>query len=121
MSDFRNPNLGLVDSRTGGWRENLGKSRVPLNYPKSAQWWTGKAPVHGVCPGVNDNGRIRALPMPCLKTCTRQTVLDYFDNGWTLTEVLFSSLLTDEAFYRPPYHGLRHPLISTLRILPFFT
>lgn len=111
MSDFRNPNLGLVDSRSGGWRENLGKSRIWLDYPKSAQWWTGKAPVHGVCPGVNENGRIRALPMPCLKTCTRQNVLDYFDNGWTLTEVLFSSLLTDEAFYRPPYHGLRHPLI----------
>jgi len=38
-------------------------------------------------------------------------VLDYFNNGWTLTETLFSGLNSDEAFYRPPYHGLRHPLI----------
>jgi 5-histidylcysteine sulfoxide synthase len=35
----------------------------------------------------------------------------YFANGWVLTELLFAALMDDEAFYRPPYHGLRHPLI----------
>lgn len=49
--------------------------------------------------------------MPHFDTCTRQSVLDYFNNGWTLTESLFLSLNSDEAFYRPPYHGLRHPLV----------
>ena len=34
-----------------------------------------------------------------------------FDNGWTLTELLFAGLQGEEAFYRPPYHHLRHPMI----------
>lgn len=42
---------------------------------------------------------------------TRQQALDYFDNTWCLTEVLFSALQGEEAFYRPPYHALRHPFI----------
>jgi 5-histidylcysteine sulfoxide synthase len=41
---------------------------------------------------------------------TRQDVLDYFANGWQLTEMLFNSL-TPEAFLIPPDHGLRHQLI----------
>ena len=36
---------------------------------------------------------------------------DYFDNSWTLTEILFSSLISDSAFYVPPKHNLRHPMI----------
>lgn len=114
MSLSRNPNLGLlsksVEDGSQGWQLNLGKSAIDLNYPRKDSWWTGKPPVFGQCPGVCPNGKMKALPIPNLKTCTRQEVLDYFDNGWTLTEVLFSSLLTEEAFYRPPYHGLRHPL-----------
>jgi len=74
-------------------------------------WWTGKFPGYGICPGVNQEGIIRSLPLPNLQQCTRQQVLDYFDNTWTLTEVLFSALQSEEAFYRPPYHQLRHPLI----------
>jgi hypothetical protein len=35
----------------------------------------------------------------------------YFENGWALTEILFSGLASEEAFFRPPYHGLRHPFI----------
>ena len=42
---------------------------------------------------------------------TRQQILDYFDNSWALTEMLFSGLVNDEAYYRRPYHQLRHPMI----------
>jgi hypothetical protein len=38
-------------------------------------------------------------------------VLDYFDNTWTLTEVLFAGLQGSEAFLRQPYHQLRHPMM----------
>ncbi len=114
MSLSRNPNLGLLskslEDGSQGWQLNLGKSEIDLNYPRQESWWTGKQPVFGQCPGVCPSGKMKALPIPNLKNCTRQEVLDYFDNGWTLTEVLFSSLLGEEAFYRPPYHGLRHPL-----------
>ncbi len=41
----------------------------------------------------------------------RQELLEYFENSWALTEVLFTALRTEEAFYRPPAHRLRHPLI----------
>lgn len=74
-------------------------------------WWTGKQPRHGTCPGVDADGKINSLPLPNLKTATRQDILDYFDNTWTLTEVLFSALQNEEAFFRPPTHQLRHPLI----------
>lgn len=111
---MRNPNLGLLskssEDTAKSWQRNLGKSTIDLTYPRSEEWWTGKPPV-GKCPGVAANGKMCALPIPNLKTCTRQEVLDYFDNGWTLTEVLFSALLGEEGFFRPPYHGLRHPLI----------
>ena len=46
-----------------------------------------------------------------LRNCSRAAVLDYFNNTWTINELLFSSLIGDEPFYRPPYHGLRHPLV----------
>ncbi|MBY0357148.1 MAG: 5-histidylcysteine sulfoxide synthase [Candidatus Obscuribacterales bacterium] len=52
-----------------------------------------------------------SLPIPNLATCTRVEVRDYFNNSWTLTELLFSGLASEEAFYKPPYHELRHPLI----------
>jgi hypothetical protein len=44
-------------------------------------------------------------------TATRQEVLEYFDNSWLLTEILFSGLQGTEAYYRPPHHNLRHPMI----------
>lgn len=68
--------------------------------------WTGKAPKE--CPGF-ESGYLHALPMPDFNTCTRQDVLDYFDNGWTITEMLFESLLHDSTYTRPPWHQLRHP------------
>ncbi len=41
----------------------------------------------------------------------REAVLDYFENTWELTEQLFSSLASDEAYYVRPYHKTRHPLV----------
>lgn len=80
---------------------------------KSAQniiEWTGLAPIFGTCPGVQPDGTIHSLPLLNFNS-NRQQILDYFNNTWTLTEVLFSSLTSEEAFYRRPYHQLRHPLI----------
>ncbi len=113
MSGSRNPNLGVMatapDDMSGeAWRKNLGRTVTHLGLPRWDDWWTGLAP--DLCPGF-EHGKLHSLTIPNLATCTRQAVLDYFNNTWTLNELLFSSLIGDEAFYRPPYHGLRHPLI----------
>ncbi|KNC48252.1 generic methyltransferase [Thecamonas trahens ATCC 50062] len=94
------------------WKENLeGESRIAVApTPTSDWWWTGKAPVAGT-PGVGPDGLVTSLPLVDYTTASRQELLDYFDNTWLLTEVLFSSLASEEAFYRPPWHDLRHPLI----------
>jgi 5-histidylcysteine sulfoxide synthase len=79
--------------------------------PRDAHWWTGKRPEE--CPGyVKSTGKLYSLPQLNLgPSCTKQSLQDYFDNTWTLTEVLLSSLQGEEAFMRPPYHDLRHPMI----------
>jgi len=41
--------------------------------------WTGKIPSYGVCPGVDEDGKINSLPQIQLN-CTRQQLRDYFDN-----------------------------------------
>ena len=97
----------VVDS----WRVNITGNDEHLVGPRRDHWWTGKPPVHGVCPSVDEQGIIRSLPQPNLSTVTRQQLREYFDNCWTMTEVLFSALQTEEPFYRPPYHNLRHPKI----------
>ena len=92
------------------WRQNLrGEHDAPLRGPRAAWWWTGLPPER--CPGRQPDGTLTALPAPNLATCTRQSVQAAFDNGWALTELLFASLQGEEAFYRPPYHHLRHPMI----------
>ena len=86
---------------------------TPLSDPHDSNlpsFWTGKKPVYGTCPGVEANGTIKSLPQVSLN-CTRKQLLDYLDNTWTLTEVLFDGLANEEAFYRRPYHQLRHPMI----------
>jgi len=93
-----------------GWRNNF-RNDTSLIGPRPNSWWTGKPPIVGVCPGVNAKGIIRSLKLPNLQTCTRQEASDYFDNIWTATEVLFSALQGEEAFFRPPYHQIRHSLI----------
>jgi 5-histidylcysteine sulfoxide synthase/putative 4-mercaptohistidine N1-methyltranferase len=82
-----------------------------LQGPRPTNWWTGKPPIFPDCPGVDESGRIHSLPQIQFKNITRQDLLDYFHNSWTLTEVLFSALQGEEAFTRAPSHQLRHPLI----------
>ncbi|MFA6210432.1 MAG: 5-histidylcysteine sulfoxide synthase [Candidatus Obscuribacterales bacterium] len=123
----RNPNLDLIVSisdiselsdlsevseqfqQSAFWRQNIGKSQIDLSVPRSSRWYTGLTPEE--CPGYAQDGKLYSLVIPNLATCSRQDALDYFNNTWTLSELLFSALKGDEAFYRPPYHSLRHPLI----------
>ena len=99
-----------LESAAEAWRDNLrGELDAELTGPRPAWWWTGLPPRD--CSGLQPDGTLTSLPLPNLATCTRQQVLDYFDNSWTLTETLFSSLQSEEAFFRPPYHHLRHPMI----------
>jgi len=83
----------------------------PINLygARSDEWWTGKAPKE--CPGVQADGTVTSLALPDVLTSTREEILDYFDNTWTLTEVLFASLQGPKTFTRQPYHKLRHPKI----------
>jgi len=92
------------------WMVNLRGEDVWLASPRDLSWYTGKAPLPGVCPGVSENG-IHALPMPNLDKVTRKQAQDYFDNSWTMVECLFAGFKGEEPFYRPPVHGLRHPQI----------
>lgn len=109
----RNPNLDLTSSlstsQSEAWRINIGK--YPLTFPRKVSWWTGPDPETASTVHKGEDGNIIALPIPNLRTCTRKEIQDYFDNGWMLTELLFACLADEEAFYRPPYHNLRHPLI----------
>lgn len=82
----------------------------PINDDKILIEWTGLSPQIGLCPGVRPDGRIYSLPLLNLNS-SREEVLNYFNNSWALTEVLFQGLSKKEAFYRRPYHQLRHPLI----------
>lgn len=91
------------------WRVNMRGNEAALSAPRNDTWWTGQKPSQ--CPGLTTDGMLTALPLPNLATCTRQEVQDYFDSGWTLTETLFAGLKGEEAFFRPPYHGLRHPMV----------
>jgi 5-histidylcysteine sulfoxide synthase len=53
-----------------------------------------------------------ALSLPQVSLlASRKAILEYFRNSWQLTELLFSGLANDDAFYRRPYHQLRHPMI----------
>lgn len=36
------------------------------------------------------NGTLTSLPVPNFKSATKQDVIDYFDNTWLITEVIFS-------------------------------
>ncbi len=102
VSTQRNPNLSIPQ---------LDKSlKNEIQEAFGQKWWTGLAP--DFCPGFHyEKKYLQALPLINLKICSRQDVLDYFNNTWTLTELLFASLKNETAFTRPPYHELRHPLI----------
>lgn len=106
----RNPNLQLVDLLVSIKRtpEEL---KDPLLGPRSASWYTGKIPKE--CPGFID-GKLHGIPQVSLRSYTRKQLMDYFDNAWTLTELLFASLQGESSFYISPYHNLRHPFIFYL-------
>lgn len=98
----RNPNLSIPNLNQ--LKEDHRSQLTPRT------WWTGLSPQQ--CPGFDpETQSLKALPLLNLSLCSRQDVLDYFDNTWTLTEVLFSGLLTEQAFLKAAYHQLRHPLI----------
>ncbi len=59
---------------------------------------------------MGEDGVIHSLPLLNLNA-SRREIRAYFDNSWALTEVLFSGLANAEAFYKRPYHQLRHPMI----------
>lgn len=95
---------------------NLSKAGTPpviehqLKKEFGENWWTGLPPEK--CPGFDqERNCLVALPLLNLKTATREDILAYFNNSWTLTELLFQSLKVEEVYVRPPYHALRHPLI----------
>jgi len=97
--------------RQEAWKVNLNRrgDNEWLTGPRSEDWYTGKSPK--LCPGVDSHGVLRSLPLPNLSNVTRQSAKEYFDNSWTLFEMLFAGLKGEEPFYRPPVHGLRHPQI----------
>ena len=102
VSSSRNPNLTKVR------QESFVESKLQNNFGNN--WWTGLSPNN--CPGFDPERQcLVALPLLNLEICSREDVLDYFNNSWTLTELLFQGLKTEEVYKRPPYHGLRHPLI----------
>ena len=95
---------------------NLSKAQKDIVYESTIKkefgnnWFTGLAPTN--CPGFDrERNCLVALPLLNFEICTREDILAYFNNSWALTELLFQSLKNEEAFIRPPYHGLRHPLI----------
>ncbi|NTU57155.1 MAG: hypothetical protein HGA79_12985, partial [Anaerolineales bacterium] len=83
------------DNTNEPWRKNLRHELdTELTGPRPIGWWTGQPPQD--CPGLQPDGTLTSLPLPNLAVCTRQQALDYFDNSWTLTEVLFSGLQGEE-------------------------
>lgn len=89
---------------------------IPINLnllgKRDFYWYTGKVPH--LCPGYDaTSNALYSLPQVNLHNlhCSQQKLQDYFDNTWTLTELLFASLQGEEAFMTPPAHKIRHPLI----------
>ena len=87
VSITRNPNL------TKARQEKIYKSELQAQF--GDKWWTGLAPQE--CPGFDKERQcLVALPLLNLDICSREDVLDYFNNSWTLTELLFQGLKVEE-------------------------
>lgn len=97
------------------WMKNLrGKDNDKFVGSRGDWWYTGKSPEDALknVPLLSQNSsHLSAIPQVTLKDITEEKLRNYFDNSWLQTEVLFASLNSEEAFYRPPYHNLRHPMI----------
>lgn len=87
-------------SQYESWMANLnrGTDNTWLSQPRTVEWYTGLHPT--ICPGSDENGVLRSLPLPNLSNVTRQGTKDYFDNSWTLFEMMFAGLKGEEPFYR---------------------
>ncbi len=59
---------------------------------------------------VNSPFTIKALPPLSLKAGLEE-IEAHLENAFALNERLFECLRTEDAFYIPPDHGLRHPMI----------
>eukprot|EP00928_Gymnodinium_smaydae_P049446 TRINITY_DN3318_c0_g1_i4.p1 TRINITY_DN3318_c0_g1~~TRINITY_DN3318_c0_g1_i4.p1 ORF type:complete len:939 (-),score=177.56 TRINITY_DN3318_c0_g1_i4:178-2994(-) len=101
---------GSTTTQFEEWMLNLRGNDEWLHGDRKADWYTGKQPLPGICPGATVDG-IKALPLPNLDKVTRKATQEYFDNIWTTMEALFAGFKGEEPFYRPPVHGLRHPQI----------
>ena len=114
---LRASRLLRVELRLGAARRRLSLAYSPpltgADYLHTPKFWTGLEPEKA--PGFDaERNCLASLKAPDLRERgpeLRDTLEDYFENGWALTEVLFSSLRGPEAYYRPPAHGLRHPLV----------
>ena len=117
LKDYtRNPNLdeqGISQMKTwiNSLEKHINNENTELIGKRPSWWWTSTYKNPGNCPGINNSGKISSLPQPNLHQITREKVLNYFDNTWNLTEILFSSLQGELTFLLPPFHRLRHPLI----------
>jgi len=101
----RNPNLTKAQRP-----EHIEHVVERLFIEKQLEFFTGVHPTK--CPGFDSEREVLvSLPLLNLNQCTRQDIIDSFNNIWTLTELLFQSLKTPDTYVRPPYHGLRHPMI----------
>ena len=70
-------------------------------------FWTGTPPSKGT-PGVLNDGSMTSLKLPDLNTATKREILEYFDNTWCLTEVLFSALQGARSGADVTLHVARH-------------
>ena len=118
---LRNPNMTLTTEELARGRLATLDRRTDQARLEQMQadgsWWTGKAPSK--CAGwisatETSPEWLSSLALPNLAAptaATRQQTLDYFDNTWTLTELLFTAVRDEASLFLPPYHQLRHPLI----------
>ena len=104
------------------WKKNLGReSEDWLLGPRADDWFTGLPPSQ--CPGLvkqqqqTNNPQqpqtqfvLTSLPLLSLDShsLTYQSIREYFDNTWTLFELLFAGLHGERGFFQPPPHRLRH-------------
>ena len=103
LTTTRNPNLNAPV-------KSMDQIPNSVQHEFGENWWTGLPPEK--CRGFDfEKKYLAALPLLNLDICSRQDALDYFDNTWTLSEILFQGLKSPDAFTRSPYHQLRHPLI----------
>lgn len=107
----RNPNMSILGLAAADGLADARLGDPALYGSRPAEWWTGKAPAEvagWVTAADGRNSHLTSLPQLNLSAaCTREQVMDYFDNTWTLTEQLFASLQGEAAFYLQPYHQLR--------------